>query len=177
MCNRTTCHDITSCGVPEVLFLMLLCFLCQTCLKNVWCFSCCSVWCSVNTDRKSGTADTLRHTLEISSRLKVDWQESSRQNWGSGPPHHSVRPGTQSDSGCQCLARVDSQSRSAWSPPETRGSRAAPHSVLWSRIWQFRPAEKPDPVQKLFQNKSLFSVWKKRTCESVELLSDFTLET
>lgn len=89
----------------------------------------------------------------------------------------TVRPGTQSDSGCQRLARVDSQSRSAWSPPETRGSRAAPHSVLWSRIWQFRPAEKPDPVQKLFQNKSLFSVWKKRTCESVELLSDFTLET
>lgn len=89
MCNRTTCHDITSCGVPEVLFLMLLCFLCQTCLKNIWCFSCCSVWCSANTDRKSGTADTLRHTLEISSRLKVDWQKSSRQNWGSGPPHHS----------------------------------------------------------------------------------------
>lgn len=123
---------------------------------------------------QTGSQAHFRNQLQVEGGLTEVFQTELRF-WTT--TSLTVRPGTQSDSGCQRLARVDSQSRSAWSPPETRGSRAAPHSVLWSRIWRFRPAEKPDPVQKLFQNKSLFSVWKKRTCESVELLSDFTLET
>lgn len=146
------------------------CFICQTCLKNIWCFSCCSVWCSVNTDRKYPSAAGvwycrrsqahIRNQLQVEGGLTEVFQTELR--FWTWPPHHS-----QSDQVLSLTLGANAGPEltlSCLDQPEVHHQK--PEEAEWHHIQSCDPESDSSDQQR-----------KKSTCESVELLSDFKPET